>query len=944
MTFKGLSDEQVIKSREEHGSNALSEVKGETFMKKLLANFGDPMIKILMVALAINVVILILSKTGVVDADVEWYEPLGIALAVILATFVSTFSEYRNENAFQKLQDEASKIVCKVYRNGENVVEIPIDDIVTDDLILLQFGDKIPADGIIVDGNIKVDQSVLNGESKEAAKIAVPDDYADDGAPLDTLNPYKIFKGTIVCSGNAVMKAVSVGDKTEYGKIAAELQQDDERESPLKVKLAGLAGGISKFGYMGGIAIALALMCSRIFGTGVTEYFSGSFGGVLIKDLLDAVILAVIIIVMAVPEGLPLMIAIVSAQNMGKMLKDNVLVRKIAGIETAGSLNILFSDKTGTITKGLLEVVNFTDGFGNEYKECRDIDNMLGRLAVMAISQNTTSIINGDKVIGGNATERAVLTFAKDSILNDTLNAQKITQLPFSSDNKYSATTISNGGKTITCIKGAPEKIIAKCKYFFDTDGKKLPIEDNWIIETKIDELASRAIRVLALAISDDKINDDKLPEDDWTLIGILGIRDEVRPESVTAIAEVQKAGVQVVMITGDRKDTAVAIANEAGLIDCDDAVMLTSDELAGMSDDEVTKILPKIRVISRALPSDKSRLVRLAQESGLVAGMTGDGVNDSPALKKADVGFAMGGGTEVAKEASDIVILDDNFNSIDKAILYGRTIFNSIRKFIIFQLTINVVAVTISFICPLLSMDNPLTITQILWVNLVMDTLAALAFGGEPALHRFMDEKPKSRLEPIVSKAMWGQILTGAIWAVLVSLAFLLVTPLQTMFLNNDALAFKSYDDMIYDTNTVISAPTVNHVDKAIQHMYNKGIITEIDAFESGVLASDLFKYVFTGYFALFIFIAVFNAFNARTDKLDLFDNLGKNKGFLKILGIIVVVQVGMTYLGGAVMSCYGLTATQWLVIIGLALTIIPVDIIRKLIVGSGNTAKEID
>ena len=919
MIFSGLSDEQVLKSRKENGSNRLSEIKGDTFMKKLLANFLDPMIKILIVALAINVVILILSKANIVEADVEWYEPLGIALAVILATFVSTLSEYRNENAFQKLQDEASKIICKVYRNGENIVEIPIDDIVKDDLILLQFGDKIPADGIIIDGNIKVDQSVLNGESKEATKITIPNDYSDDGANLDTLNPYKIFKGTTVCSGNAVMRATSVGDKTEYGKIAAELQQDDERESPLKVKLAGLAGGISKFGYIGGIAIALALIFSRIINTGFAEYFTGNFAGILVKDLLDAIILAVIIIVMAVPEGLPLMIAIVSAQNMGKMLKDNVLVRKIAGIETAGSLNILFSDKTGTITKGLLEVVNFTDGLGNEYKECKDIDNILGRLAVMAISQNTTSIINGDKVIGGNATERAVLTFAKDSILSDTLNAEKITQLPFSSDNKYSATTISSGKKIITCIKGAPEKILAKCKFYFDADGNKIAIDDNWIIEAKIDELANRAIRVLALAISDDAIKDDKLPEGDWTLIGVLGIRDEVRPESVTAIAEVQKAGVQVVMITGDRKDTAIAIANEAGLIDCDDAYMLTSDELANMTDDEIKEILPKIRVISRALPSDKSRLVRLAQESGLVAGMTGDGVNDSPALKKADVGFAMGGGTEVAKEASDIVILDDNFNSIDKAILYGRTIFNSIRKFIIFQLTINVVAVAISFICPLIGMDNPLTITQILWVNLVMDTLAALAFGGEPALHRFMDEKPKSRSEAIVSKAMWGQIITGAIWAVLVSLVFLLITPIQTMFLNSNANDFKTYDDMIYETSAVIMVPTAENT-------------------------PDLFKYVFTGYFTLFIFISVFNAFNARTDKLDLFDNLNKNKGFLKIIGIIIAVQIAMTYFGGAVMSCYGLTAKQWLVIIALALSIIPVDLIRKLITSSGKTTVNIN
>ncbi len=917
MNFQGLTDQQVEQSRAENGTNKLSELRGETFWDKLKGNFGDPMIKILIVALIINVVIYILSVTGVIHADVEWYEPLGIAIAVCLATFVSTISEYNNETAFQKLQEEASKILCKVFRNG-NIVEISIDDIVVDDVVLLQSGDKIPADGILIDGDLKVDQSVLNGEAKEATKKVMPDDYKDESVALDTLNPYKIFRGTIVCSGNAVMKVVTVGDKSEYGKIATELQQDDDRESPLKVKLSGLANGISKFGYIGGIAIAVALLFSRIFleSGGASIYFSlapTDLTAKLIADVLDSVILAVIIIVMAVPEGLPLMIAIVSALNMSKMLKDNVLVRKIAGIETAGSLNILFSDKTGTITKGKLEVVTFVDGYGTDFKAYEEVTGKMGDLLTMSIFDNTTAVVNGKKVVGGNATERAVVGFAAGK--GKSVEAEKIASIPFNSDNKYSATTVKYQGKTMTLIKGAPEKILQKCSYFFDKDGNKISIADNWIVEEKIDELAKRAIRVLAIAIADEELEDEKLPDGKWTYLGILGIRDEVRPESVTAIKEVQGAGVQVVMITGDRKDTAVAIATEAGLLNCENPVILTSDELAVMSDDEIKNVLPQIRVIARALPSDKSRLVRLAQELNLVAGMTGDGVNDSPALKKADVGFAMGGGTEVAKEASDIVIMDDNFNSIDKAILYGRTIFNSIRKFIIFQLTINVTAVAISFICPLLGMENPLTITQILWVNLVMDTLAALAFGGEPALHRYMAEKPKSRDEAIVSKNMWSQIFTGAAWAFIISLCFLLITPLQNIFLNQDAAQYTAYTDSVSSTDAVIMAPTPA----------NAGGTTT---------AADLFKFMFTGYFALFIFIAVFNAFNARTDRLNLFDNISKNSGFLKIIGIIALIQIIMTYLGRDIMNCYGLNAVQWLVVIGLAITIIPVDLIRKLIV----------
>lgn len=877
MKINGLSDQQVSDSKEKYGSNRLSEIQGESFWDKLIGNFGDPMIKILCVALIINVIFVFLDQTA-------WYESVGIAIAVILATFVSTFSEYRNENAFQKLQEEASKILCKVYRNGE-VVEIPIDDIVVDDCILLQSGDKIPADGILIDGNIKVDQSVLNGESHEASKRTMPEDYIEQSTAVDFLNEYKVFRGTVVCSGNAVMSVSTVGDKSFYGQIAKELQTEDDRDSPLKVKLAGLADSISKFGYIGGIAIAVALLFQRIVihnGFNISQIITYCSNWMhILNDVVEAVILAVIIIVMAVPEGLPLMIAIVSALNMGKMLKDNVLVRKIAGIETAGSLNILFSDKTGTITKGQLEAVVFVDGQGNEYTNFDQVVGGLGKLLSLSIYNNTAAMVTGSgntQIIGGNATERAILGFVAGR--NNTATVATVNSIPFNSENKYSAAEV-NGDYNCTLIKGAPEKIITNCKYYYDSSGNKKPLSSDKVVNQQIDKLAGRAIRVLALATSDANLQEEHLPRGDWTLVGIIGIRDEVRPESVTAIAEVQGAGVQVVMITGDRKDTAVAIATEAGLLKRKSDLVLTSDELQQMSDEEIKAKMKNIRVVSRALPSDKSRLVKIAQELNLVAGMTGDGVNDSPALKKADVGFAMGGGTEVAKEASDIVILDDNFSSIDKAILYGRTIFNSIRKFIIFQLTINVAAVLVSFVFPLLGMENPLSITQILWVNLVMDTLAALAFGGEPALKRFMKEKPKRRDENIVSKYMWSAILTGSIWVFVLSLFILLSHFSQNIFRQSSANI-----------------------------------------------------YLLTGYFTFFIFVAVFNAFNARTEKLNLFENIGKNKGFLQVILIITVVQVLMTYLGGVILRCYGLNVSEWIFVLMLAITIIPIDMIRKIIV----------
>ena len=888
----GLTDEQVAQSKEKYGDNRLTEQARETFWQKLLENFGDPMIKILMVALVLNVIFWLLHQFASIG-DTEWYEAVGIAAAVLIATFVSTFSEYNNENAFQKLQEEASLIKCKVYRNGE-IAEIAINDIVVGDCVLLQSGDKIPADGIIVDGNLSVDQSVLNGESKEAKKIAVPENYKpDENEDLDFLNEYKVFRGAVVCSGNAVMEVTVVGDKSVYGQIAKELQIDDDRESPLQVKLAKLADAISKFGYIGGAAIAVAYMIKSMFffAGGIGAYFANpDFVITIFTDLLHALMFAVVVIVMAVPEGLPLMIAIVSSMNMKKMLNDNVLVRKVSGIETAGSLNILFSDKTGTITKGKLEAVNFLDGTGKEAKTFEEIKGKAGEMLALALKHNTNAVITGSgdtlKVVGGNPTERAVLQFvahAEDKYPN----VKAVYSVPFNSTNKYSATTIE-GEKNITLIKGAPEKLIQNCKYYYDEKGNKAKF-DSKVLNEKIDELANRAIRVLAIATSDTALTSDSLPEGDWTLIGVIGIRDEVRPESVTAIADVHDAGVQVVMITGDRKETAVAIAKDAGLLTSDDDVVLTSSELAKMSDEEVKEKIPHIRVIARALPTDKSRLVRLSQELNLVVGMTGDGVNDSPALKKADVGFAMGGGTEVAKEASDIVILDDNFNSIAKAILYGRTIFNNIRKFITFQLSINISAVLISFIMPLLDLSNPLTITQILWVNLVMDTLAALALGGEPALKRYMKEQPKRRDESIVSKSMKSQLTVSTIWIFLCSF-FILVSQMWTT-----------------------------------SHVWNFVRSTDKDG--------ETFKYLMTAYFAFFIFISVFNSLNVRTEKLNVFEHITENKNYFKIMGLIVVVQVVMTYIGGEIFNCHGLNAMEWLFVIVLSVSIVPVDLIRKAI-----------
>ncbi|MDR2582942.1 MAG: calcium-translocating P-type ATPase, PMCA-type [Fibromonadaceae bacterium] len=859
MTF-GLTDTQVAQSKEKFGDNRLTEVEKESFFDKLKENFNDPMIKILLVALGVNALLVLGTQTGFIAGEkMDWYEPVGIAIAILIATFVAALSEYKNENAFQKLQEEASRIKIKTYRNGI-IAELAIDDLVQGDAVLLQPGDKIPADGKIIDGRIKVDQSALNGESEEVSK-----NVGDE-----------VLRGSVVCNGNAVMQVEVVGDKSVYGQIAKELQTTDDRETPLKVKLGKLARSISKFGYIGSASIALALLFKHIVMNNnfdpvqIAAYCSN--WGVLLNDIIYAFMLAVVIIVMAVPEGLPLMISIVSALNMGKMLKDNVLVRKLAGIETAGSLNFLFSDKTGTITKGKLEVVTFIDGDLKEYKNYDDVQVDLKKYLSLSIHQNTDSIISDKKIVGGNATERAVLAFSGSR--GEAVNVKTVGKIPFNSTNKYSATSIE-GDYSLTLIKGAPEKILEKCKFYYDSDGQKKKYSGHEQLNKNIDALAVRAIRVVALAVSEEKINNDALPENDWILVGVMGIRDEVRPESVDAINEALEAGLNVIMITGDRKETAVAIARDAGLMRLGSDIVLTSDEFAAHSDEEIKAKIKDIKVMARALPADKSRLVRITQSLNYVVGMTGDGVNDSPALKKADVGFAMGGGTEVAKEASDIVILDDNFKSIDKAILYGRTIFNNIRKFIVFQLTINVSAVFINLIAPLLGQENPLTIMQILWINLIMDTLAALALGGEAALKRYMKELPKKRDDAIVNGDMWKAIFVDSTWISFLSLLFLF-SPLKDIFFENTQ----------------------------IMH---------------------------TAYFTFFVMVAMFNAFNARTDRINVFDNISGNKNFLRILGLIVVIQVVLVYIGGEIFRCYGLNLNQWGIVLLCAVSVIPVDMLRK-------------
>ncbi len=863
----GLNSQQVQRSQVLHGRNILPQPQQQSFLKKLGENLQDPMIKILLVALLINMVF---AYSGQGD----WVESIGILVAILLAVLVSTWSEYSNENAFQRLQAEASRTQCRVWRDGKPQA-IPVEEVVVDDAVILQAGDKVPADGCLLEGKLQVDQSTLNGESEPAEKIsrAIHKEQAEN--TVDLLNQHQLFRGSVVVEGNGIMLVQRIGADSLYGQLTQELK-DEERESPLKLKLKALAKQISRLGYSGGVLIALAVMLHKMIVAGGWNAYTSNWD-LVVNDLLQAIILGIIIIVMAVPEGLPLMIAIVSSLNMRKMLRDNVLVRKLVGIETAGSLNILFTDKTGTITKGHLQVVSYLSGEGKEYYKLEELPATLKAYTIQQALLNTSASYSKGQLVGGNMTEAALGSFA-GTVALETM-PQRLELLPFNSSNKYSLAIVQDAGRVYGLVKGAPEVLLPKVTHYWAEDDVHKPFteEQRQHLDARMNALAGKAMRLLALcSFETNAAQQDKggaagegtaVPERGWTLMGIVAIRDDVRQEAVDAIKAVQQAGVQVVMITGDRKETAIAIAKDAGLLHSQEELVWTSSELAQLSDDEVKAQLAKLRVVARALPLDKLRLVRLAQELNLVAGMTGDGVNDAPALKRADVGFAMGSGTEVAKEAGDIVILDDNFLSIKQAILYGRTIYNNIRKFIVFQLTINFAAVMTSFIAPFLGIDKPLTITQILWINLVMDTLAALAFGGEPALAAYMQEQPKRRSADIINKRMLQEIILGGSVMTVLGLAFFKSSWVDGLFRN---------------------AP--DHI------------------------------YTYTGFFSAFICMAVANAFNVRAEGVNVLKNLQQNPAFLQVMLVIVAVQVGMTYLGGSLLRTAPLQGQEWLVVVACA------------------------
>ena len=874
-SYPGLSDNAVSESRKFYGANVVTAQEAEGFFDKLRTNLKDPIIVILIVALAVTV---FLAAMGFAP----WYEGLGIAFAVVMATLIATWSEYSNENEFQRLLEEASKVKVKVFRNS-TLVEILIDDLVVNDLVLLQPGDTVPADGYLLTGEIELNESALTGESETVKKTGGADEKHSEPE-----EKYEMSRAALVVDGEAVMKVLEVGDKTKYGVTLKELTSAETRPSPLQEKLATLGRQISRFGYVGALFIAFSFMFNHIFleGGGWEIYFSKPTPEI-IYHIVTAIILAIIIIVVAVPEGLPMMIAVVLSMNMRKLLKAKVLVRKLLGIETSGSLTILFTDKTGTLTQGKLTVSELLLGNAEHFQSYKDIPENLRETVSFALRNNTPALIDtGDpenpKIVGANPTGQALLRFLdKDLAKQDDVKVK--INIPFNSTYKFSATQVE-GSQNLTMVKGAAEIVLDGCTHYLDVNGKKVEL-DSEKIKKEMLGLSKRAMRLIGLAVSNQNLGEENVLPSDLTLVGIFGLRDEMRKESKTAVETVRRAGIQVVMITGDAKDTAQAIASEVGILEKEKELVLTSKELGEISDEELIKILPDLRVVARALPADKNRLVKLAKSMNWVVGMTGDGVNDAPAVKNADVGFSMGDGTDMTKESSDIVILDNNFISLTNAVRYGRTLLKSIRKFLIFQLTVNVAAILVAFLGPFFGIDLPLTMTQLLWVNIVMDTLAAFAFSGEAALKRYMNEKPIPKDESLISGDMWSAILIDGIFMASISIYFLTSDFVAGLFVCDEVRC---------------PDPELNLV-------------------------------LLTGFFGFFVFMNNFNKFNARTEGLNLFEHITENRNFLVVVILIFFLQTTFTYFGGEVLRTVGLTLEEWFYVLAFAITIIPLDLTRK-------------
>lgn len=836
-SFKGLTNNQVDESRAKWGTNDLTPPARESWVKLLLGKFNDPIIKLLLFATVLSMI------TGYFHGSMV--ESFGILLAVFLATFLSFINEYRAGKEFDILNRINDVTLVKVYRNG-TVTQVPKNELVVGDVVIVTQGDEIPADGKLLDTmELSVNESSLNGESVASRKTHVPvTDFAG------TYSPNCIYRGTTVTEGDGVMEVTAVGDSTEIGKTARQAAELTGIKTPLNKQLDKLSGVIGKIGFIVA-GLTFAALVIRDYALGILT-FSLTLDNLTL--LLSFFMIAVTLIVVAVPEGLAMSVTLSLAYSMRKMTAGNTLVRKMHACETMGATTVICTDKTGTLTQNKMQVQYFSavadENFAKE------------------VSLNSTALLetnaNGALSAVGNPTEGALLLFIGEKGYSYKKYREEykiIKRLPFSTERKYMATIadLSGSGKITLLIKGAPEIIFEKCG--------NLDVQNELL---KVREYQEKGMRSLAFAKIEISLSDaeneiaELVDENKFEYSGFVAIADPIRQDVPDAMHQCIDAGIAVKIVTGDTSLTAVEIARQAGLWRDGDTLEknhITGTGFAALDDEAAKEAALNIKVMSRARPADKMRLVRLLQQCGQVVAVTGDGTNDAPALNYADVGLAMGTGTAVAKEASDIILLDDSFASVTTAVRWGRSIYLNIQKFIQFQLTINVVALFTALTGPFIGIEFPLTVTQMLWVNLIMDTFAALALAGEPSYKEVMKNRPREINDFIISKKMMYNIFgTGLLF--LAALIGLL------LWINSD---------------------------------------------------SNVSEYELSVFFTIFVMLQFWNMFNARTlgSNNSAFYKISENKYFMLIAALILVLQIIIIEYGGGFFRTTPITFKDWVIII---------------------------
>lgn len=859
--MNGLSSKEVLKSRELHGSNKLPEPKLDKwydFAKEALSE------KITMILIAIAVLQLFLGVMGVMDLS----DPIMILVVLAIVTCIAVKTGLGVQKSAAELRAKTSVRYCDVIRDGK-VQTINKDELVVGDIVCVGMGQEIFADGYLIEGKISVNNAAINGETRECKKTPIEGYIHKKTTSTDAYtNQNCLFAGTTVMSGEGKMIVTDVGVNTVNGDTLVKMQTLEAPKTALDIALDNLSDFISKWGTIAAVITFAVLTISGIAQVGFGEYFSG---GVLniIQKIAQNFSVALTIIVAAVPEGLPLIVKLVTKQNVKTMEKFNILAKNPGKIPELAYVDIICTDKTGTLTTGIMTPKKIIDGFGNDVNK----DSVLWNNIKANISLNNSATFDSENnITGGNSIDRAVLSLVNPETYVDIQEKYpvKLKQV-FNSSNKYSAFTTKDG---VTYYKGAPEKLIEHCTKVMNSSGEIVENSDKDALSNAITAMTSNAMRCIAVTMADGDLVENEIPND-MTFLGIIGVVDPVRDEVPSAVKTAHKAGIQVIEITGDCIETAVAVATECGIYKNGD-LALTNDEFEAMSDDEVKSIIPRLRVISRCSPNTKLRLVTLAQEIGKSVAMTGDGVNDSPALKRADVGFGMQGGSDVAKEASDIVLTDDNFASVVKAVELGRTFMHNIMMFLEFQLPINISLLILSVIYPMIATGALLASVQILIVNIIMDSLNSLSFGGEPPKDEYMTEKPIKKGSGLFIRGAKKRIAISTV-AFIALYGIITFSPIANMF------------------------------------------ATETEAM--------------TARFALLCFMAVFNGFNIRTEHINLFNGIGKNKLFSAIAIGIFVMTFALCNFAENLIKVTALDFKHWVVVVILAFMVIPIDLIRKII-----------